>query len=48
MKGRLGRQKALRRLQTREGCAVSVGGWEVLGLYRNAGISHHHLGPDQI
>lgn len=48
MKGGLGRQKALSRLQTREGCAVSVGGWEVLGLDINARISHHHLGPDQI
>ena len=36
MKGGMGRQKAVCRLQTREGCAASLGGWEVLGLERNA------------
>lgn len=48
MKGGMGRQKAVCRLQTREGCAASLGGWEVLGQERNAWVSHHHLGPDRI
>lgn len=36
MKGGLGQQKRVRRLQIKEGCPFSVGGWEVLGLEGNA------------
>lgn len=42
------RQAESSRLHIREGCAISIGGWEVLGLVGNAWISHHHPGSDQV